>query len=104
MWILRVLGIWSLLAAMVTLTIDGTKSLASEGPWVFTTLSAQWSSLHPASLDSTQAAIEHNVHPSLWDPVALAVLQMPAWIFFAALGILLYWLGRRRRHRSVYSN
>ena len=104
MWLLRVLGIWSLLAAMVILTVDGTKSLASDGPWVFTTLGAQWFSLHAASLNTAQAAVERYVHPALWDPVTVTALQMPAWIFFTGFGILLYWLGRRRRPRSVYSN
>ena len=89
---------------MLLLTIDGTKSLASDGPWVFTTLGAQWFALHPASLNTTQAAVERYVHPAVWDPAALTALQMPAWVFFTGLGLFLYWLGRRRRRRSIYSN
>jgi hypothetical protein len=104
MWLLRVLGIWSLLAAMVALTIDGTKSLAGQGRWAMTSLGETWYRLDSASLNTAQAAIERHVAPWLWDPVILSVLQLPTWLFFTGLGLLLYWLGRRRRHRNVYSN
>lgn len=104
MWLLRVLGIWSLLAAMVALTIDGTKSLASQGQWVVTALGEHWYRISSASLNTAQAAIERYVHPAIWDPLILSVLQVPTWIFFTGLGLLLYWLGRRRSQRNVYSN
>ena len=105
MMMLRVIGIWSLILAMVILTIDGTKSLASnEGQWIATPLGEHWFKLHAPSLNTAQAAIERHVNPSLWDPVILTVLQVPSWIIFAVLGLLLYWLGRKRRRINVYDN
>ena len=104
MWFLRVLGIWSLLAAMVALTIDGTKSLANQGPWVMTALGDTWYGLSSASLNMFQAAVERNVSTWLWDPVIVSVLQTPTWLFFTILGLLLYWIGRQRGARDVYSN
>jgi hypothetical protein len=104
MWLLRVLGIWSLLAAMVALTVDGTKSLAGQGAFVFTPLGEQWFKLHAASLNTFQAAVERHVASWLWDPVIVAILQIPSWIFFAVLGLTLYWLGRKRGQREIFSN
>jgi len=105
MMLLRVLGVWSLILAMVILTIDGTKSLASsEGQWIATPLGETWFKLHAPSLNTAQAAIERHVDPALWDPVILSILQVPSWIVFAVLGLLLYWLGRKRRRIDVYDN
>lgn len=105
MLILRVLGVWSLLVAMVALTIDGTQSLASgEGQWIVTPLGEHWYKLNAASLSLAQAAVERHVVPWLWDPVVLSILQVPTWVFFGALGLLLYWMGQRRRGVDVYEN
>lgn len=104
MWFLRVLGIWSLLAAMVALTVDGTRSLAGQGQFIVTALGEHWFKLHSASLNTFQAAVERHVHPVLWDPLILNVLQIPTWIFFTVLGLLLYWIGRRKKPREIYTN
>ena len=105
MLFLRILGVWSLLVAMVALTIDGTKSLASaEGQWIVTPLGEHWFKLHASSLNTAQAAIERYVHPSLWDPGIISLLQVPTWILFGILGLVFYWLGRRRHRLRVYEN
>ena len=105
MMILRVLGIWSLLVAMVALTIDATTSLASgDQQWIMTPLGEHWFTLHAPSLNTSQAAIERYVHPFLWDPLILSLLQLPTWIVFGVLGLLLYWCGRRRRSIDLYDN
>ena len=58
MMMLRVLGVWSLLLAMVVLTIDGTKSLASsEGQWIATPLGEHWFKLDAASLKIGRAHV-----------------------------------------------
>ena len=87
--IFRVLGVWCLLAAAVILIIDGTKSI-STGTWVATRLGQHWYNLDPASLNVSQAAVERYVHPVLWDPVIISILQTPSWIVFGILGVLLY--------------
>ena len=105
MMIMRFLGVWLLLVAMVALTIDGTQSLASgEGQWILTPLGEHWFKLHAPSLNISQAAIERHVHPALWDPVIISLLQIPSWIFFGVLGLLFYWIGRRRRRLNLYEN
>lgn len=105
MMMLRVLGAWSLILAMVIVTIDGTKSLASgEGQWIATPLGEHWFKLHAPSLNTAQAAIERYVDPLIWDPVIVSLLLAPSWIVFAVLGLLLYWLGRKRRRIDMYDN
>ena len=42
MLLLRLLGVWLLLLAMVAAVIDATKSLAGGGAWVVTSLGQQW--------------------------------------------------------------
>ena len=42
--------------------------------------------------------------PVLWDPVLVSMLQIPTWVFFGVLGLLFYWLGRRRRQLDVFNN
>ncbi len=101
--IFRVLGAWCLLAAAVVLIIDATNSIAA-GSWTATRLGQHWYNLHPASLNASQAGVERYVHPVLWDPIIVSILQTPSWIVFATLGVLLYWIGRRRRRREVFSN
>ena len=103
MMIVRVLGVWSLILAMVTLTIDGTKSLASgDEQWIMTPLGEHWFKLDAPSLNAAQAAIERYVHPFLWEPLIVSLLQVPTWIFFGLLGLVLYRIGRKRRAIDVY--
>ncbi len=104
MVILRTIGIWLLLVAMIALTVDGTQSLASTEGWVMTPLGEHWFNLHAPSLNTSQAAVERYVHPYLWDPILVTILMTPTWIFFGVLGLLFYWLGRRRRRLEVFSN
>lgn len=104
MWILRTLGVWSLLAAMVALTLDGTRALATPGQFQMTRLGETWFRISSDTLNMFQAGVERHVHPFLWDPVIMSILQVPTWVFFTGLGLLLYWLGRRREHQSVYIN
>ncbi len=102
--ILRMLGVWSLLAGVVALTIDVTRALAAD-TLVMTRFGEHWVQHHAASLNAAQAGIQRNVHPILWDdPTILTLLQTPTWIVFGALGVLLYWIGRRRQRLDVFSN
>ncbi|MGD9866567.1 MAG: hypothetical protein AB7U38_01055 [Hyphomicrobiales bacterium] len=103
MLVLRILGVWSLLVAMISLTIDGTRTIAGSGALIVTSLDEQWRQLHSASWTAARDALT-DIHPALWDVVSSGVLAVPTWLFFGLLGILLYWLGRRRTRINVYSN
>jgi hypothetical protein len=104
LFVLRILGVWFLLLAMVAAVVDGTKSLAGGGQLVVTPLGDQWLALSPTSLQAAKAAIVTNVAPALWDPVIATILQAPTWLVFGLIGGALYWLGRKRRPVEIFIN
>ncbi len=104
MLILRLLGVWLMLLAVIALVYDGTRMLADNGALVFTSLGEHWYSIHPQSLNTAQAGIERHVAPFLWDPVITTILLLPAWIVVGGLGALLYLLGYRRKRLDVFTN
>ena len=102
--LLRILGVWLLLLAMVAAVIDATKSLAGGGAWVVTPMGEQWQALSPETLQDAKLAIETNVSPLLWDPVTTTILHAPTWVVFGILGVLVYWLGQKRKPVEVFIN
>lgn len=48
-----------------------------------------WFRLYPYSLNLSQAVIQRYVHPGLWDPVIVGLLQWPFWSIFGAPGAVL---------------
>ncbi len=104
LFVLRILGVWFLLLAMVAAVVDGTKSLAGGGQLVVTPLGDQWLALSPTSLQAAKAAVVTNVAPALWDPVIATILQAPTWLVFGLIGGALYWLGRKRRPVEIFIN
>ena len=99
----RILGVWLVLFALVALAVDATKSLASS-TLMWTSFSDQWLALHPESFDATQVFVETQLYPWLWDPVLVTIFNAPAWIVLGGLGILLYWIGRKRPPSRVFVN
>jgi len=104
MLVLRVLGVWLMLLAVVALVYDGTRMLADNGTLAFTSVGEHWYSIHPASLNAAQAGIERHVAPFLWDPVVTTILLLPAWLVVGGLGALFYLLGYRRKKLDVFTN
>ena len=102
--LLRIMGVWLLLLAMVAAVIDATKSLAAGGAWVFTPQGQQWQALSPETLRDAKAAIESSVSPMVWDPIMTTILDAPTWVVFGILGVLLYWLGQKRKQVEVFIN
>ena len=103
MIVFRLIGLVLILLAVIAFVVDGTKSLA-ENKLVITALGQHWFNLHPSSLNTLQAAIERNVNPFLWDPVVFTIIQWPAWAVLVVLGLLFYWIGRRRRKTDAFIN
>ncbi len=103
-FVLRTLGIWLLLLAMVAAVVDATKSLAGGGAWAVTSLGEQWRQLAPQMLDASRAWITDTAGGWLWDPVILSILGAPTWVVFGILGVLLYWLGQKRKQVEVFIN
>ncbi len=104
MFLLRLTGSWFLIVAMIAFVYDGTKTLGNPDVWVITSFLDHWQSLHPHSLQGAKSAIETKLHPSLWDPVLTSVLGLPAWLVLGAIGVLLFYLGRKRTRLNIYTN
>ena len=102
--LIRLVGVWFLLLAMVAAVIDATKSLAGGGAWVVTPMGEQWKALNAQSLDAAKAWVTSNAGPYLWDPIISAILHAPTWVVFGILGVLLYWLGQKRKPVEVFIN
>jgi hypothetical protein len=104
MFLLRWLGGWSILVAIIALVNDITHAYQTGANLSFASLGKDWYALSPSSLNALQAGIERHVHPALWDPALLTVLRSPAFAVFGVLGLLLYGLGLRRRGTNIFAN
>lgn len=102
--VLRLLVRPLLLVALLALLHDGTRTIASDGGLVITTLLEHWQALAPASLDAVRRTISMKVHPFVWDQVLARPLRLPAWIAIGLLALALAWLGKRRQRVQVYAN
>ncbi len=103
MIIFRILGMWVLIAAVMALVVDGTKSLAAN-EIITTSFGELWRMLSPMSFQAAREAIEINLSPFVWDPVITAVLMWPGWLLLLVLGWFLTWLGRPRHRTTLYVN
>jgi hypothetical protein len=94
-FVLRFLGLWVLAVGFIFLIYDGTKSIAGNALFL-TRVQDVWSSVHQASLLALQPALE-GISGVLWNPIATTFLDWPASLVFAAVGVILMLLGRKKR-------
>jgi hypothetical protein len=98
-FILRLVGHVFLACALVALVADGSRSIA-RSEISFQPLGQFWFDLSPETLNLAQAAIQRHISPFLWDPVVQTLLTWPIWAVLFPLGLLLLWLGARRRREQ----
>ena len=104
LFMLRLLGGWSILTAVIALTYDITAAYQTGSRLVFASLGSDWEAIGPSSLNWLQAGIERHVARALWDPLIAGLLKTPAFAAFAILGVMLYILGMRRSRTNIYAN
>ncbi|WP_088348787.1 MULTISPECIES: hypothetical protein [Rhodomicrobium] len=92
--ILRLAGYLFLCIAVAALAFDGTRMIADQGHFAFTSLERHWLTLSPGSFAAAKAAVEQ-VNSYLWSPLIMAVLVLPAWMVAGGIGTLLYLAGYR---------
>ena len=80
----------ALAAGFVSAVVDGTRSIAAGG----LSITNVGGSLG-ARLPAIQSTI-YQLHPLLWDPVAVRVMRLPLWLALGAIGLVLLWATRRR--------
>ena len=92
-FLIRTLGLLFLAAAFVFLVYDGTQSI-SASQLVYTKVSDVWPLVHAASYQQLQPWIESHAR---W------ILDAPAAVVLAIVGVLLIPLGRRGRPQIGYA-
>lgn len=99
-FLLRILG-YGLLAVAIIAGISDASSSIAQSEVHLAPLGQVWFDLSPETLNLAQAGVQRHLHPALWDPVLQSMLTWPVWAVFAPFGLLLLWLGARRRRQRV---
>jgi hypothetical protein len=100
-FLLRFIGLLCLALGFVILVYDGTKSIADQR-WQITKVSDVWITIQESSLTKLQPTLQ-GIAGWLWDPVAVNVLNAPAWVVLAIIGIVLIVLGRKKKPLIGYA-
>ncbi len=100
---LRALAAVCLVVAAVALASDAGTTTGGRGTFQSTTVLTHWQSLAPTSLEGTKTFLTKKMRPWVWD-AASAPLRLPAFAFFAGLGLFFGYLGRHRRQVEIFVN
>lgn len=84
----RFLGLAALAAAMAAGVYDGARSIADATPKLVS-IGEATNRLAPRLLPLLEDAVTRNIHPLLWNPLAMTLLMAPATIALFALGVAL---------------
>jgi hypothetical protein len=101
--LLRFLAGFLLIVAVIFGVSDATR-LSEDPQSQAVTMLQTWQAVSATSLTNAQAAVQRYAHPVVWQWGVLKVLQLPAWGLFGFVGLVLAYLGRRRRRVNVYAN
>jgi hypothetical protein len=96
--LLRVLG-WGLLGFALWLCAGDGLALLETGLFDPTPLGQVWADIDRDSLLLLEPGIVRHVHPALWEWVVFPLLQAPAALVFAVLGLALALAARSRTPR-----
>lgn len=94
-FLLRAISLLALVIAVISAVIDMIKSVAASQV-IITPLGADWYKFSADTLNLTQAVIQRNVHPFVWDPVVQWILLQPTFAVFLFLSLLLYVIAYRK--------
>ncbi len=87
---------WLVLALAGFALVQDAIGYFASGRFSFAPLGQFWYSLHPFSLNLVQAVVERRIHPFLWDPILISILQLPAFAAIAIVGLVFAWMFRKR--------
>src|SRR5262245_15263162 len=101
--LVRFLAGFFLLIAVIFAVNDATRVF---GPTRTTavTMHQTWSAVSPNSVNAAQGTVQRYTLPAVWSWGVLPLLQLPAWALFGLVGLVLAFLGRRRRRVNIYAN
>jgi hypothetical protein len=93
-----------LIAVVIALVYDGTRTLAGGSGLIMTPLWDHWANLSPATLEATHKLVVSRLHPMIWDSGLAPLMHLPAWLVAGSLALLLHLVGRRPREINVFVN
>ena len=96
-FLFKILGLFILALAVVLAVLDITRSITASDI-VLTPLGSSWAAISPQSLLQSRDLVQEWTHPYLWDPVLTFVLQLPSWLVFWLLAMVLLKLGQKREN------
>jgi hypothetical protein len=102
--VLRALARLLLLLALIALISDGTRTIANDSGLVVTSTLQYASELTPNLLENIKRTLSLKIHPLMWDGFMVPLLRLPAWLFLAALAMLMLLVGRKRRETNIFVN
>lgn len=98
--IIRGLALFSLALALITAVLDLTRTIA-DTVWTYTSMGVSWSKFSIGTLEKSQAFVTQYLHPLVWDPIIVYILQAPTWAVFALLWLILTLITRSRGKKQI---
>ena len=98
----RIFGYLLLALAVLAAGAEAVASLQAGG-WQPMALGQVWYDLDRYSLNLAQAITQRYLHPAIWDPGVIQILQWPAWLVALIPSALLLVLCRRVKKRRPFS-
>jgi len=96
---------WALLLlAVLSFVYDATAWQQSDRANGWTSLHNFWARIAPESYQAASQAVMEGLDPLIWDPLLLAILDLPMALTLAVLALLSASLGRQRRQIEIFTN
>src|SRR5580693_8500116 len=95
-FLLRMFGVICLGAAFALFIYDAIRSLAADS-FLYTNSAEVWTLLDAASLQRVQLSVRGD----LWEPLAVPVLNAPAFLVLGSLGAMLILLVTKKTRRTT---
>lgn len=92
----RILAYCALSLALITAVLDLTRSIADSAIKI-KPLDLAWLEFSPNTLNFAQGLIETYLHPYIWNPIILKMLQAPSWLVFGAIWLIVSLATKKRR-------
>lgn len=103
-FLFRLAAMVALSVAVIMAVLDTTRSVAASA-LVLTPLKTSWLAVSPDTLSAFEVFVREKAGPVLWDGFITRILDLPGFAVFAALSLLLYAIGyRRRRPERIAAN
>jgi len=104
MAVLRFIASLLLLIAVIAFVADVTRSSSESGPFQPTTIAQQWRTFAPDSMKAAKVTVGRALHPLVWDPVIVGLINMPVFMLFGILGVFAGYMGRRQHRVNIFTN